>query len=593
MIDRLTNHYSFTNPATVHDEEALTTLELVGRTTAKVNEMVEEVNTLPDKVTKEVQEQIDNGTFDTQIDIYAGELSKQIVNSENRMESMVKASEERTKTNYNELDSRIDNLMEIPPGSTTMDAELMDGRVWWNGNTDASLGSAIRGQIENIRRDYFQTVGSLGYTSWHNMFTFTIEVKRNDTHYLKVDFTDNIGVYYKGSKIEATFTPENTAELGDDVEITSEKVATIYIPTYRHLVYNQFDGLFHFRIGANYQDGDICLIKTGYAYPVGGTLFDEWCIRNVVNNKNKIDAISNTPQFYGDGIVENFAGKLNNTGSVEKFLFFTDPHLCEGEGWESQFTIYKNALKKYYSASPVDFAICGGDWLGNSDLQEEACYKLGFIDKQMKEVFGRYYPVLGNHDTNYQGKLTEDGENNVGQLTDNTIKNLWFNEYETKYYSFMGQKTRFYVFDTGIDWTATLGDYENTQCGWFIDNLKANKDDNIVIVLHIFYNTSDMTIHPFSRKLTEIANAYNTRGSVILNGTTHSFSGVNNGKVRFVLSGHLHADHVTSVNNIPVIVTTETRAGGTPTFDLCLIDYQNNKLELVRVGSGDNRTITI
>lgn len=44
MIDRMNTHYSMTNPASVFDEEAMTALELAGRTTGKVNECVDTIN---------------------------------------------------------------------------------------------------------------------------------------------------------------------------------------------------------------------------------------------------------------------------------------------------------------------------------------------------------------------------------------------------------------------------------------------------------------------------------------------------------------------------------------------------------------------
>ena len=94
MIEKLNPHYSMTNPASIYDEEALTAIELAGRTASKVNEVVTDQNALreetetrltimedvqiPEEVTTEVQEQIDNGTFDKAIGKYAGGLDEQM-----------------------------------------------------------------------------------------------------------------------------------------------------------------------------------------------------------------------------------------------------------------------------------------------------------------------------------------------------------------------------------------------------------------------------------------------------------------------------------------------------------------------------------
>ena len=94
-------HYSMENQASVYDEEAMTALELAGRTTAKVNEVVDKVNnftsemtekhealvqSVPGVVAEDVQKHIDNGVFDSQIGKYAnnleGRLNNLILNGE-------------------------------------------------------------------------------------------------------------------------------------------------------------------------------------------------------------------------------------------------------------------------------------------------------------------------------------------------------------------------------------------------------------------------------------------------------------------------------------------------------------------------------
>lgn len=144
MIEKMNLHYSFTNPASIHDEEALTALELAGRQGAKINEVVEaqnnlrtetenhlghqdskiekiRVETVPSDVKKEVQKQIDNGTFDHQIGVYA-----------------------------NDLETRVDNLLGmVEEGTTTGDAELIDLRLDVNGITHATAGESVRNSFRH------------------------------------------------------------------------------------------------------------------------------------------------------------------------------------------------------------------------------------------------------------------------------------------------------------------------------------------------------------------------------------------------------------------------------------------------------------
>jgi hypothetical protein len=199
----------------------------------------------------------------------------------------------------------------------------------------------------------------------------------------------------------------------------------------------------------------------------------------------------------------------------------------------------------------------------------------------MRRLFPRYYPAAGNHDTNYQGVSAEGGAANSGQLTNETIRNLWFQDYGKNYYTFKAANTTFFVFDTGLDWDAngqTMTAYYTEQLDWFKAEVE-KVTGNIALVFHIGYITEAKDIHPLVKNVTSYASSFN--GS-------HS-----NAKVRFALTGHTHADDVTIVNTIPMVVTTHLRAGGSPSFDMCLADYGSNTLHLVRVGSGNRRTVNI
>lgn len=155
-LNPLNHHYAIENPASVYDEEAMTALELAGRTTAKVNETVKAFNKLeadtnehlekqdrdietrmedqdnrltqmetkqiPQTVTVEVQDKIDSGEFDNAIDQYAGNLS-----------------------------ARVNNLLgKVTEGSTTGDAELIDARTNELGQAHTNVGNAIRRNATNV-----------------------------------------------------------------------------------------------------------------------------------------------------------------------------------------------------------------------------------------------------------------------------------------------------------------------------------------------------------------------------------------------------------------------------------------------------------
>ena len=135
MIEKLNPHYSMTAVASIYDEEALTALELAGRTTGKVNEMVDRVNGIPQDVEKAVDNVLHEGTFDVLID-----------------------------RKLNNIEKRFENLSgKLTEGSTTFDAEIVDARVDNSGHVYTNLGAAVRGMEAQTKReiDRFVSVNRL------------------------------------------------------------------------------------------------------------------------------------------------------------------------------------------------------------------------------------------------------------------------------------------------------------------------------------------------------------------------------------------------------------------------------------------------
>lgn len=294
-----------------------------------------------------------------------------------------------------------------------------------------------------------------------------------------------------------------------------------------------------------------------------------------------------------DDKLESFAELFNNSGVCESFIFMTDPHLfATNNNFEKEtFKRYISLLQKYYNSVPVDWMICGGDWLTSGDYKDVACAKLGYIDATMRKLFKHYFPVIGNHDTNYQGVVSSE-DSNRGDLSHQTLVNLMFRENGNTYYKFKGNNTQFYVFDTGIDWETAMDSFKWGQIDWFARSLVEEDAEHAVIIQHIFYN-SGTNVNPMAENIQAIAGAYNSRSSVTLNGITYNFSGCT-GKIACAIAGHSHFDSIITQDvSVPVWLTTNMMDGNTPTFDLCVIDYTAGKMKSVRVGTGSNREMTL
>lgn len=287
-------------------------------------------------------------------------------------------------------------------------------------------------------------------------------------------------------------------------------------------------------------------------------------------------------------------------GEVESFLLFSDPHFYsdyEQPVIKASAVPYISKYKKYFDSTPTSFVLCCGDWL-TKHRQTVAVQDLAQIDAQMNAMFpGCYYPVFGNHDDNYQGSKDDSDSSWDGQLNKQTVVNLMFRKFGKAYYSFLGSSSRFYVFDSCLDSNTSMNNYKWTQVDWFGKSLAENDDEHIILVTHIAelnysYGPSGFggNILPLIENVTLIAQAFNGRNSITLNGITYNFQSAK-GKVSLLICGHTHYDAMAVHNDIPMYNITTSNSDGR--FDLILIDYTEKKLKSVRVGGGENRELAI
>ena len=176
-------------------------------------------------------------------------------------------------------------------------------------------------------------------------------------------------------------------------------------------------------------------------------------------------------------------------------------------------------------------------------------------------------------------------------LSAETIHNLWHREQGESYFKVECDSATYYVFDTGLDWYPDMDEYRWAQVDWFASSLLADKPERSAIMMHIAGSSGATT--PFVDAVTQVANAYNSKGNVTLNGVMYDFSN-SAGVVGFVIAGHAHSDQAYNVNGIPVVLTINVQASSEyPSFDLVMVDWEDAKINLVRVGRGENRTINL
>jgi hypothetical protein len=296
--------------------------------------------------------------------------------------------------------------------------------------------------------------------------------------------------------------------------------------------------------------------------------------------------------------VVSYGALFKGKETVESFAFFTDPHIAGGQDSNRNETKFQNYLKrvqKVYNATPCSFIVSGGDWLNNSTTMDEACYRLGLIKGVSNHLLDGCKLVVGNHDTNYQGKKDSTSEIWTGRLTDETIAAIWYRDTNTKkaYYSFDGANSKCYVLDTGTEHNTML-EYDWEQVDWLAEQLINDDAEHAIIFLHIINDTGVTNPYIFPATCGNLVEAYNNHTTITLNSVVYDFTSCS-GHVEFWVAGHNHTDSTGTLGGIPYFITaTNSYNSDVPLIDLVLADYDNRVVNIIRAGgTGADRTISL
>ena len=114
---------------------------------------IQEIISSYDSQLVDMEHDIDN--IETEISSVNVNLNNRINTTNSNLSQTAEALATETANRQsadNVLNSRINAIASLQQGSTTGDAELIDGRIGANGTTYQNIGSAIRGQIEPLNR---------------------------------------------------------------------------------------------------------------------------------------------------------------------------------------------------------------------------------------------------------------------------------------------------------------------------------------------------------------------------------------------------------------------------------------------------------
>lgn len=282
------------------------------------------------------------------------------------------------------------------------------------------------------------------------------------------------------------------------------------------------------------------------------------------------------------------------------FLWFTDPHSLQYNNIrDHNYNLLQqlHELRAIYENTCAKFVLCGGDWLNSGDTRAQAMKIVPRIPNLLRSEIGENtYTIIGNHDINLHG--------NGGVISCQQLAKLWYDK-DIGYFTLNGNDWQGFMFDSG-NMSDTMDDYRWGQIDWFANQLLTNNKKHLFGAIHILYNNGEYqtnsndetiyvpTITDLYTHITEIAQAYNNRSSIQLNNSTYDFSSIlqNEGAFHFIIFGHQHKDYNYTLNGIPGFGTTNCPTSALAA-DICYVDWDDNKLYMVRFGAGSSRTFTI
>ena len=271
-----------------------------------------------------------------------------------------------------------------------------------------------------------------------------------------------------------------------------------------------------------------------------------------------------------------------NGGDAVMFTFFTDPHTMPSEAYRispEEALLRLREVKWIYENTPSQFVLCGGDWITDSYTLQRAMQICARVPNLMRtEIGDKAYTIVGNHDINSQ--------NPSETLTEQQLARIWFDS-DVGYYTLKGNRWRMFAFDSG-HMTIPMSAYRWAEVEWFAEQLYKNMDAHLFGAIHVWALANGNT--ELSTNLTAVADAFNRRTSITVNGKGYDFSQAF-GTFHFMISGHWHSDWTRTLNNIPCFGTDATVHG--LCTDVCYADFDHAILHMTRFGSGDSRDFGI
>ena len=249
--------------------------------------------------------------------------------------------------------ARMDSFTNLAEGSTTGDAELIDGRVGADGVTYTNIGGAIRGQIADLKSDFSELKEYVGVKDYGLLSGYVFEKASGNTTVTVVDTQTGVQLT-KSDAVNANcrFRPTSWVKGQYNVKgsFSSGLITQLCVYENGSLITTipVTDKEFSFA----YEWDGSKRVQFGFQYPYNvGTLLFELNVYDAVSLADKIDNIGDIPfiigetnTFFGVGAGENTSenevdepddGRYNAAFGTEAMKANTTGDHCTAVGYKA------------------------------------------------------------------------------------------------------------------------------------------------------------------------------------------------------------------------------------------------------------------
>lgn len=404
----------------------------------------------------------------------------------------------------------------------------------------------------------------------------------------------------QGTDIVVTFPSQWYVDLplirGNVTSRTITNATSFTVPSNRYLVYNDSTSTVSVMAFADIQ-------AVSAETPLVVLMYNDY--GRAIGMLNPYQFTPDIPSYY-DSYIATKTDTINaikaETGTDGfSFVFITDEHV-------QQNRMQSPKLIKYIRENTsINTIINGGDIFTNYATKAEAYKGISNFVAVMGNTGSTMYSIIGNHEfNNPSGSSSEEAlaimlslqEVSAFLYTGNNYSDCVFYADQMTYYKDFGNLRVFFlpcnyasgVYLNAVKWI--LNQFQNVPSGY-----------SVMVAAHVLIdNMSTPTLNTRVLGLANGMDALKSKTTYTYEGTTYDYTSTNTTPV-CIIGGHSHDDYdTTTTGGIPIILTTcdsnqQEQGGLTRTayttneqaFDVVTINYSDRKINLTRIGAGEDR----